>query len=212
MVAAQAAWTLRSRPAQTVVRCVLLRVVLDIFFVVGLGERRGGELVFLLHPLHRQAPVVLAGAQRQLALRVDLEGDHRPRFAGLAPRDALDLPPAVAVQLLGGAAGAAQDVDEETLVAVLAGGEALGGAGGDLAALRDQLRDRAAGLLDRDGLAQRGRPRLLLAGRREDEEQHCRAPSHCCVASASASPRIRSASSIWPLFTIIGGAMRMAFP
>src|SRR5260370_29356114 len=169
----------------------LLGIFLGVLVVVRLGQRRrphhAGAFV---HLPPRQPPVVLAGGERELTLRVHLEGDHHPRLARLGGVHALDGPPPLAVQLLCGPARAAQHVDEDALVAVLDGGEALRGAGGDLAPLREELRRRPAGLLDRDGLAQRRRPRLLFARAAEDQERG--ALFHCRSASASPSPTMRA--------------------
>src|SRR6266404_7047529 len=190
---------------------LLRRVFLEVLVVVRFGQRRGRRLAGRsLQLLRRQAAILLARAEREVALRVHLECHHHPRLPGSRRRDTFDLPPGLAVQAGCRAPGSAQHVDVEAFVVVLPGGEALRRAGRDLAALREQLGGGPPWLLDGDRLPQRGRARRPLAGGGQAaRQQH---PSHGLRASARASPRSRSASSIWPLFTIIGGAIRSEFP
>src|SRR5438067_1753649 len=145
-----------------------------------------------------------------MALRIHLERNHDPGLRSPGRGHTVHFPPCLGLEVHRGPSCAAQHVHEHPLFVVLRGGEALGRAGGDLAPLREELRSRSPRLLDGDGFSERRRTRLPLAGGNEqDDEQR---PSHCFIASPSASPSNRIASSIWPLLTTIGGAMRSAFP
>src|SRR3954462_3345526 len=205
----------------------LILFLLGAFLLVRLGERRGGELarVGFLHLLHAQLAIAFARGDGNSPLRIDLEGDEDARVAGRRRGDAVDDPPALVAQLLRAAPRSADDVDGDASIAVVQRGEALGGAGGNLAPPLDELGGGPAGLLDADRLRKRWRRRALLAGRhpraRDGGEEEGKggaagakdAPGSARrqrSASSSDSARMRSASSTWPFDTMSGGEMRRA--